>query len=99
VTPLALNFTLLLVNCALQKPSQTLTVKNTGGSGLSWQAKIQDSTYLTIDQSAGDLDAGQMVQINVFLVCQQLSIHTTDTITFTSNGGGTVVVTVTITLS
>lgn len=98
VTPLALNFTLSLVNCALQKPSRTLTVKNTGGSRLDWQAAIQNPTYLTIDQSAGDLDAGQMVPIKVSLVCNVV-IHTTDAITFTTNSGGTVVVTVTITLS
>lgn len=98
VTPLALNFTLSLVNCLVQKPSQTLTVKNTGGSGLSWQATIQNPAYLTLDQSAGDLDAGQMVPIKVSLACKVV-VHTTDAITFTSNSGDMVVVIVTITLS
>lgn len=98
VTPLALNFTLSLVNCLVQNPSQMLTVKNTGGSGLSWQAAIQNPAYLTIDQSTGDLDTGQMVQITVSLACKVV-VHTTDAITFTSNSGDMVVVIVTITLS
>jgi serine/threonine protein kinase len=99
VTPLTLNFSLSLLSCTLQNPpSQILTVENTGASGMNWQATIQNSAYLTISQGTGYLDAGQQASISVFLVCKVV-VHTTDTITFTSNGGGTVVVTVTITLS
>ena len=99
VTPLALNFTLSLLNCLLQNQPQTLTVQNIGAGDLNWQATIQNSTYLTISQGSGHLSSGQMIQISVSFVCQTVVVHASDPITFTSNGGGTVVVSITITLS
>ena len=100
VSPHSLSFTASLVNCLLSNPpTQQLTVQNTGAGSLDWQATPQDSTYLTIIPNTGHLDPGQQGTISVSLICQQVAVLTTDPITFTSNGGGTVVVNVSITLS
>ncbi len=97
VNPTSLTFTLQIVNCLLNNKPQTLTVKNTGGGELSWQASIQDLTYLSLDRSSGTLGPEESETISVTASCN-ISAGKTVTITFTSNGGSQVV-TVTIILS
>ncbi len=97
VNPTSLTFTLQIVNCLLNNKPKPLTVKNTGGGELSWQASIQDLTYLSLDRSSGTLGPGESETISVTASCN-ISVGKTVTITFTSNGGSQVV-TVTIILS
>jgi hypothetical protein len=97
VNPTSLMFTLQIVNCLLNNKPKTLTVKNTGGGELAWQASIQDLTYLSLDRSSGMLGPRESEAITVTASCN-ISVGKTVTITFTSNGGSQVV-TVTIILS
>jgi hypothetical protein len=95
VSPARLTFS-LHVGCLLNPPPQTLTVQNTGGGSRSWQATIQNPTYLSIDMSSGTLGPSAAEQISVTASCKT-AISTTDRINFSSNGGSfTVTVTITI---
>jgi hypothetical protein len=97
VNPTSLTFTLQIVNCLLNNKPKPLTVKNTGGGELSWQASIQDLTSLSLDRSSDTVGPGESETISVTASCN-ISVGKTVTITFTSNGGSQVV-TVTIILS
>ena len=96
VSPLSLQFSLTLVSCLTQQPSQLVTMKNTGGGTLTWQASLQNSAYLSIAPTSGILGAAQSTQMVVSLVCSAAPLHTTDSIYVTSNGGN---LTISVTIS
>lgn len=95
VSPTSLTFSLQLLKCLTSNHSQTLTVQNTGGGALSWQATIQNPAYLSLDRYSGTLGSSRTSQITVTLICPRITLTTTDPITFSSSGG-TVIVSVTI---
>ncbi|HEY7350726.1 MAG TPA: protein kinase [Ktedonobacterales bacterium] len=84
VSPASLTFSLHL-GCLLNQSQKTLTIQNTGGGELSWQASIQNTNYLDIDKKSGSLGPGDSTQIVVTASCAIL-ITTTDTITFHWSG-------------
>jgi len=87
VTPRSLQFSLTLVGCLSQPPSQTLTIQNTGAGTLFWQASLQNATYLSIAPTNGSLGPLQSNQMTVSILCPNAPLSTTDTIYVTSNGG------------
>jgi serine/threonine protein kinase len=96
-SPTSLAFFLQIINCLANNQPQWLTIKNVGGGSLSWSASVQNTAYLTIDQSTGTLGPSETSQIKVTATCG-ITVNKTDKIIFTSNGGNSTV-NVTITLS
>lgn len=96
VTPSSLDFSLTLVSCLANRPTQTLTIQNTGSGTLNWGASLQNATYLSINPTSGSLGPAQKMLIAVTLVCS-VTLHTTDDLFLTSNGG-TITIPVTINL-
>jgi serine/threonine protein kinase len=86
VSPGSLTFSLQILNCTLNNQPKKLTLQNTGGGNLTWNATIQDPTALSIDISSGTLAPSQTQPIQVTASCQ-ISVSKTVTITFSSNGG------------
>lgn len=98
VSPASLSFPVHLLSCLVNNQPKTLTVQNTGGGTLSWQAMIPSTASLTISPGSGTLGPQGISYLSVTVDCSKLAISENDTITFTSNGGS-VTVSVTITLS
>ncbi len=98
VTPSSLTFSVSLAQCPLQHPTQSLSLQNSGGGTLNWQASVQNPAYLSITPTSGSVNAGASATMTVSLICPATPINTTDQIQITSNGG-TVDVPVTITVS
>jgi serine/threonine protein kinase len=98
VTPSSLTFSVSLAQCPLQHPTQSLSIQNSGGGTLNWQASVQNPAYLSIVPTSGSVNAGASVTMTVSLICPTTPVSTTDHIQMTSNGG-TVDVPVTITVS
>ncbi|HEY7123364.1 MAG TPA: protein kinase [Ktedonobacterales bacterium] len=98
VTPPALTFTTTVAACSSNAPQKTLTIQNTGGGTLDWQASVQNAAYLSISPGSGSLGPSASATMIVTLICPSAPVSTTDTISFTSNGGSSaVVVTITVT--
>ncbi len=98
VTPPALTFTSTVAACPTSKPQQTLTIQNNGSGTLDWQASVQNPAYLSIAPASGSVGPSGSATMTVSLICPSAPVSTTDTISFTSNGGSsTVVVTITVT--
>jgi hypothetical protein len=71
----------------LTQAQKTLTLQNTGSGNLSWQATVQDATYLTLSTSSGTLTPSQPgQQITVTASCKVV-VSKTDTITISWSGG------------
>jgi tRNA A-37 threonylcarbamoyl transferase component Bud32 len=86
VSPTSLTFSLHL-GCLLTQAQKTLTLQNTGSGNLSWQATVQDATYLTLSTSSGTLTPSQPgQQITVTASCKVV-VSKTDTITISWSGG------------
>ncbi len=98
VTPPALTFSTTVSACSSNAPQKTLTVQNTGGGTLNWQASVQNAAYLSISPGSGSLGPSATTTMTVTLICPSAPVSTTDTISFSSNGGSsTVAVTITVT--
>jgi len=98
VRPASLSFPVHLLSCLVNNQPKTLTVQNTGGGSLSWQATIPGSASLKISPGSGTLGSQGTGSVSVTVDCSKLAVSEKDTITFTSNGGS-FSVSVTITLS
>jgi serine/threonine protein kinase len=98
VRPASLSFPVHLLSCLVNNQPKTLTVQNTGGGTLSWQATIPGSASLKISPGSGTLGPQGTGSVSVTVDCSKLAVSENDTITFTSNGGS-FSVSVTITLS
>ncbi len=86
VQPERLTFSFQLTNCLLSNPPQSLTLQNTGTARLSWQATVQNPTYLALSPTSGTLAPGQSGTITVWATCQT-TLQASTTITISSNGG------------
>ncbi|HLW00856.1 MAG TPA: protein kinase [Ktedonobacterales bacterium] len=81
VSPGSLTFSLHILNCTLNNQPQYLTLQNTGGESLDWQATVQNPTYVTIDHSSGTLNPGDTSSVGVTANCP-ISGSRSDSITF-----------------
>ena len=84
------------------KPSQQITIRNSGGQSLQWQTSVNNPEWITPDpsQNSNGLPAGQSQTINVIADTSRLSSNLSPysgIITFTSNGG-TKIVSITLNL-
>jgi tRNA A-37 threonylcarbamoyl transferase component Bud32 len=94
--PLTLSFSLTLLGCLVQARTQLVTLQNTGGAALTWQASIENPAYLTTAPASGSLAGGQSTQLGVSVICPSISLNTIDHITLLWGG---VPITITVTIS
>ncbi len=85
VSPPSLTFSLHLVGCVLNNKAKRLTIQNTGGGDLSWQATTQNG-YVTLNKTGGTLGPGETDFVEVTANCP--AGNKSDTITFSWSSGG-----------
>jgi len=85
--PPSLTFSISLAECPLQHPTQLLSLQNTGGGTLNWQASLLNPAYLSIIPTGGSINAGASTTMTVSLVCPVRPFNTTDAIQIMSNVG------------
>jgi serine/threonine protein kinase len=98
VSPGSLSFPVHLLSCLINNQPKTLTLQNTGGGNLSWQASVPNTASLTISPGAGSLSPGGISSVSVQVNCYKLTLSERDTITFLWSGGD-VIVSVSISVS
>ncbi len=98
VSPGSLSFPVHVLSCLTNNQPKTLTLQNTGGGNLGWQASVPNNASLTISPGAGSLGPGEISYVSVQVNCQKLKLNEKDTITFLWSGGN-VTVSVSISIS